>query len=154
MGKTTVNTLSWLNRCFQWDLQAYPMTDGNLLIFRKSEIKDAEAFLKLSGQIKEEQAYYKDGIFSRFYGNKLPAVYSISKSVKQITVECPFFAFINLFEECEFKSVYGNMDFTLALTGTENVSKFFLISQKLDFATVDEVNEMVLSGVVEKEEGK
>ena len=152
LGITPVNTINLLNRYFNWDLQAYSLEDGNLLIYRKSEVQDSTSFLELSKKVTKEVLNYSDSVFKTFYNSKLPAVYTIAKSIEQITLECPFFAFVRLFEDCSFKSVYGNLNFTLALTDTANVSEFSVISQQIDFATVEDTNSMILKGVTKENE--
>jgi hypothetical protein len=146
-GTTILHTLSILNRQFGWDLKCLSLDNGELLIFRREELKDVT-------QLAEEAVkggLYEGDVFSKFYHNKLPCVYSITKEARSVNIKCPFFAFMSPLHPVEFKTDYGDLGVTLDIMSKANVTKFYVISQTVDFATVDDINDVILKGTVKGE---
>lgn len=149
-GSTVINTVRIINRVYNLNLKAFPLPDGNIFVCAKNEFAPEE-IKELTGEVAKIETY-KDDVFTKIYENKLPAIYSISKSVAGISIKCPFFSFIKPFEKVIFKTDYGNLDFTLALLNKSNETTMFVVQQDIDFATVDDINEVTLVGATQEEE--
>lgn len=115
---------------------AYKMrNDGNIEVFLLSETND------IAGMAKEGLVDHNN-VFERVYENKLPAVYNIDVD-ETATIVCPFFAFIDPFQEVQFEYRYhtSNLVTYYASTSTERTT-FIAINLQVSFATVDNINEM------------
>lgn len=115
-------------------------SSGDLLIYKSSEMKKVSDMLK--GTDLEKQ--YKGDALNIYWNKKLPAVYNITTDAL-CTISCPFFFFLNPFQEFEFKSAYalsGIVSYYANFTASED--KFYALWQTVSFATVEDVNECTI----------
>lgn len=145
-GATVSNTVRKLNRWFAWDLKVKCLDNGKVVIYRSREQEDID---ELSKELNKRTEYSSD-VFNKVFNRELPAVYTISKDSGHVTISCPFFAFIKPLEECKFSTDYGNYGFATSILQTVNITSMNVISQSVDFATVDDINEVVLQGTERK----
>ena len=118
------------------------LNNGNIVLFTKKEAEDIPLLMQ---NLKK---YNKDSVFDKVYKNQLPAVYNIDINETAL-ITCPFFAFIEPFQEVKFKSRYSvsnivsypansrkgrdsftatSLTVTFSTTGEENIMEIYCIS--------------------------
>lgn len=123
---------------------AFIPSSNNLFLFHNTEMTDINKMIKGTNL---EVEYKKDAV-ATYWDKKLPAVYNITTD-SLCTIVCPFFFFLNPFEEFSFESRYalsGLVNYYSALNNKTN--KFHSLWQIVSFATVEDINEchIVCSG--------
>lgn len=143
-GKNVKNTIYRILSYINSDLVFAQLYTGDYVVFTQEESLDV-AGLTVS------EDYGKDTALVKIYKNILPAVYNISITDARVIIVSPFFFFVNPFLTVEFSSRYtlSSLVSYYAEMG-KDVSKFRIIQQSLSFATVDKINEMMLTGVIAK----
>ena len=140
-GYSPDSTLIQLGELTQTKFMSEKLNNGNILVFTNEESQDR---VKLAEQF---QKYNKDTVFNKVYNDTLPAVYNISIEATAMIV-CPFFAFINPFQEVKFKSRYSVSTLTAYFTGlTTDKDTFIATNVQISFATVENINEMQITCV-------
>lgn len=77
--------------------------------------------------------------------NELPAVYNITQDAL-CTITCPFSSFIPNFSKVSFSAKYARSSLVSYYTGqTAAPTEFTVLWQNVSFATVDDVNEVLLT---------
>ena len=118
------------------DIRFFIRNDGNVEVFL---VDDLTSVKKLKESFEMTMG---DTIFERVYRNQIPAVYNIDINEVAMIV-CPFFAFIEPFQEVKFEARYNTSDVVAYyVNSTKNRNSFLAVSIKLSFATVEDVNEM------------
>lgn len=115
-------------------------SSGDILVYKSSEVKNVSDML--SGTDLEKQ--YKNDTINKYWDKKLPAVYNITTD-SLCTITCPFFFFLNPFQEFVFKSAYalsGLVSYYANFTASED--KFYALWQTVSFATVEDINECTI----------
>lgn len=114
--------------------------DGNIVVFTQD---DLESVSEITDEIRKiEKAENNENTFTEVYDNKLPAVININVSTTA-TIICPFFAFINPFQEIDFEYRYHVSDLVSYYASIETKKKTFLaIRIRVAFDTVENKNEM------------
>lgn len=147
-GDTAVNTMHKLLAIISSKLTYAPLNSGNYLVFTEEESYDV-ATLKEKFVDTGYNSYTKGLALVQNYKNILPAVYNINID-KLVTIVAPFFYFVNPFEYVRFKSRYALTSLVNYYTNKGKIKdKFYITAQTVSFATVEDVNEMSLIGVVE-----
>lgn len=115
-------------------------TNGCILVYHKDEIKAPSDML--SGTALEK--YYKNTALDKYWEKKLPAVYNITND-SLCTIVCPFFFFVNPFQQFKFKSRYA-LGGLVSYFANFNASQedFYALWQTVSFATVENVNESTI----------
>lgn len=113
------------------------LNTGDLLLYTKEEAQDLP---KLADSLSK--FYKKDSVFNKVYKNQLPAVYSINIG-ETVFITCPFFAFIEPFEEIKFTS-RGSLNSLVSFfaNSTKDRNSFTVINYTVTFATVEDENVM------------
>lgn len=112
------------------------LNSGNIILFTVEEAKDIPSLMQ------QLQKYNKDSVFNKVYKNQLPAVYNISVN-ETAMILCPFFAFIEPFQEIKFKSRYTVSNLvSFYANSLKDRNSFTAISMTITFATVENINEM------------
>lgn len=122
---------------------------GEILIFTTDEVNDPDSLY----QAFNEQGAYKDSPLGKsdLYDHKLPAVYNINIDAVA-TIVCPFFTFLEPFQEIEFASRYALTSVVSYFASySPTVYKFKPINATISFATVDDVNEVQITAVANGE---
>lgn len=143
-GKNVKNTIYRMLSYINADLVYTQLYTGDYIVFTQKESMDVDS-------LKVTEDYGKDTALVKIYKNILPAVYNINVTDARVLITAPFFFFVEPFLVVEFVSRYtlSSLVSYYAELG-KDISKFKIIQQSLSFATVDKINEMMLTGVVSK----
>lgn len=139
-------TIDYVTKTFP-KLKAVQLVDGSLFFCLEEELIANNQHL-VDEMLEANKSAGKRGI--NVYDNKLPAVYSVSFAPTQ-TFVCPFFYFTNPFDYFYFESKYSTTDlvsyYAPSASGadTKQTQKFMIISQDIQFATVENINETTLT---------
>lgn len=120
---------------------------------KKSKVKNSLSLKNLLTKALTETGFSDTGnVFETVYDNKLPAIYNIDVNATAIIV-CPFFAFVDLFQEIQFEYRYhtSNLVSYYASIKTDR-TVFYALNAEISFATVDDVNEMQIYCITEEGE--
>lgn len=119
------------------------LTNGALLVYTNKESYQKN-IKKLYEKVEEKIG---DTQIKSHFNNIIPAVYSINIDALA-TIVCPFFSWLNPFQELYFASRYALTSLVSFYAGfTPEISKFYAINVKVSFATVEDVNEMQITAV-------
>ena len=144
-GYTVGQTITRIIAIMQVDLNYTFTSKGDILIYTSDEVMD---FKKLHESFQEANLY-KDTVFANkgFYDSKLPAVNNITIDTVA-TIVCPFFTFFEPFQYVEFASRFA---LTSAVgyfaSYSPTIYRFLVINATINFATVDDVNEVHITAV-------
>lgn len=142
-GWTIGMTIARLSTFLQYNLSYTFNTKGEVLVYLTDEVNDPTSLY----QAFANSEAYKSSVFTERYGNKLPAVYNINVDAVA-TIVCPFFTFLNPFENVEFASRYA---LTSIVSYFANYSAtnyvFHVINATISFATVEDINEVQMTAV-------
>lgn len=122
-----------------------PATEGGLdkaVFFMHDETSDIKELCK-DADVKNA---VKDSVFHNQFGNTLPAVDNISSDAVAC-ITCPFFSFISPFEELYFSARYALSGVASYYLPSERSDVYYVISVKVSFATVDNVNKMEIRAI-------
>jgi hypothetical protein len=132
-----------------FSVQPIPV-NGCLLVYKDDEALTPEQMLK--GTALSE--FYEKKAVSKYWKDKLPAVYNITTDAL-CTITCPFFFFLSPFQKFYFKTRYalgGLVSYYANFNATED--EFYALWQNVSFATVEDVNECTIVCTGQKKEGK
>lgn len=119
------------------------LMDGNFLVFLSSELEDG----KIEELYKDMKAYLDNNMAGKYYNNIIPAVYNVSIDALAV-ITCPFFAWINPFQELKFASRYVTSTMTAYYAGyAPDIVSFFVTNVQVSFATTEDINEMQITAV-------
>lgn len=145
VGKTLNRILSYVSS----DLLYTTTNDGTILVYTKEEALNTDDLTKQW----EAQKVYSSTVSDKMYNNKLPAVYNINTDALT-TIVCPFFTFIEPFQQLEFKTAYTITDKANFYASYDNsIYLFNVIRSTVSFATVDDINEVTIIASNTKEIG-
>lgn len=117
-----------------------------MIVYTHKESKDTEALNKSF----IEAGVYKDTVFDKVYNNELPAVYNINIDALA-TITCPFFTFLEPFQEIKFASRYALTSLVDYFASyAPNIYRFFVIKTSISFATEEALNEVQIVAISEK----
>ena len=146
-GWTIGMTIARLSTFLQYNLSYTFNNKGEALIYLTDEVNDPDSLY----QAFVNSDMYKSSVFSEAYNNKLPAVYNINVDAVT-TIVCPFFTFLNPFEDIEFASRYALTSVVSYFANYSSTNyKFRVISASISFATVEDVNEVQITAVTATE---
>lgn len=146
-GRTVQNTLNCLCRELNSNIRFTPMSDGSYFVFLNDEL-DAEGMKNIyENNIKgiENSVSKRDNI--------IPAVTNINVSAIS-TITCPFFGFVEPFQLVKFKSKYSLTNLITYYVGNEKSYEFYVMNMSVSFATVENINEMLIKAVTENHKEK
>lgn len=119
------------------------LTNGALFVYTAKEAQQKN-IKKLYESIEKETGATQ---VKSHFNNIIPAVYSINIDALA-TIVCPFFSWMNPFQELYFASRYALTSLVSFYAGfTPEISRFYAINVKVSFATVEDVNEMQITAV-------
>ena len=165
-GKVVAGVINNINNLLGSNLTFVPLIDGSIVVFpidtwvwerffpeipkgdREGYINGMmSTMIKVLGLTIANKAMTDNPVESIAYDNYLPAVYSISNGVKP-TIKSPFFYWTKTFSEVKFNNPYSTGNLLAYLTSTINEVKMNVLSQKVNFATIEDVNEVEIQGVI------
>ena len=112
------------------------LNTGNIILFTKEEAQDIPSLMK------QLQKYNKDSVFNKVYKNELPAIYNININETAL-ITCPFFSFIEPFQEVKFKSRYTlSTKVSYYANSTKDRNSFTAMSITVTFSTTEDDNIM------------
>lgn len=151
-GDTAHNTMLCIFEAVNADLQYTTTIDGDFIVFTEEEAEKIEDLKKAFQETGS--AYLLENNVDLFYNKQLPAIYNINIDNAMAQISAPFFYFIECFDNVKFANSFANTGLVAYFSsfGT-SVSDYFLIQQRVSFATVDDVNEMILVCVAKKDSG-
>lgn len=147
-GCTIRNSIYKINRQFGLKLCYVTLQDGSILVYDKEEEKNIKSIAEEAE--KSLQEYSASSLFSNYWNNHIPAIYSMSIDAAVSIINCPFFAFIQPFTKVKFSTQYGNTGKGLSIVRDANAIEFVIVTVNIEFSTVDDVNKMVLQGITDK----
>lgn len=122
------------------------LVSGDFIVYDIDELGNAKDIENLNNELKE--AIETTSVTKK--GGVIPAVYNINLD-GLATIVCPFFSYLNPFQELEFASRYALSSSTAFYIGlAPDVTKFFVINCSISFATVEDVNEMQITAVIKQ----
>lgn len=144
-GKWTEGqSLTSLFRLIDESLTYRITNSGDILVFTAKEGAKADA---LYDDFVKKQKIYAETTLEKYYKNEIPAVYNINIDAVA-TIVCPFFTFIEPFQNVKFASRYALSSLvTYFASYNVAVNEFVVIKASLSFATVDNVNEVQITAV-------
>lgn len=144
-GWTIGHTVARIGSFLRANLDYTFNNHGDMLIFTTDEVNDPTSLYQA---FNEQGAYEKSPMSDKaMYDNKLPAVYNINIDAVA-TIVCPFFTFIEPFQEIEFASRYALTSVVSYFASySPTIYKFKPINATISFATVDDINEMQITAV-------
>lgn len=120
--------------------------NGDFIVYALDEIQDIKAIKELNKDLKTE---VNNGNYASETKGIIPAVYNINIDALA-TIVCPFFSFLNPFQEIKFASRYALSSQTSFFIGlAPDITSFFVIKVLVSFATVEDVNEMQIVAVAD-----
>lgn len=144
IGHTMTRIISFLGNSLEYRFT----NNGNVLVYSTNE---ADKIDELAKSFKE---VYKETVLTSVYRSALPAVYNINIDAIA-TITCPFFTFIEPFQEIEFSSRYAltsMVDYYAEFAPT--INRFIATKVSVSFATVENVNETQITAVSVPEGGQ
>lgn len=112
------------------------LNTGNIILFTKEEAQDIPSLMK------QFQKYNKDSVFNKVYKNELPAIYNININETAL-ITCPFFSFIEPFQEVKFKSRYTlSSKVSYYVNSKKDRNSFTATSVTVTFSTTEDDNIM------------
>ena len=145
VGMTMTRIMSYMDK----ELEYTFTLDGDLLVYTPKELQNPEALSKAF----KTQGLYENTVLANqtLYNNRLPAVYNINIDAVA-TITCPFFTFIQPFQYVEFASRYALTSLVSYYASYKpTIYRFLVIKALISFATVDDVNEVQLTAVSERD---
>lgn len=143
-GKTAEGFFNDVKSWFCCTMKKRTLTNGDWLVYLAEEESNVDELEKRVTESRKEE----DKLTAiSAYGNILPAVYNINIDA-MATITAPFFYFIEPFEYVYFENRYNLSNLVSYWAGiTGRMNKFYCIQQSISFATVEEINEMMLVAV-------
>lgn len=149
VGLTIGMTLARISSYVTEELNYTFDNNGDVLVFLPEEGMNPESLYK---------AFHKDGVYNNsvfnnkaLYNNKLPAVYNIAIDAVA-TITCPFYTFLEPFQVVEFASRYALTSLVSYFANyNPAVSRFLVINASVSFATVEDMNEVQITAVSQKD---
>ena len=118
---------------------------GDVLIYLTDEVNDPKNLYEAF----DNDGLYEETVFKNpgLYDSKLPAVYNINVDAVA-TITCPFFTFFEPFQYIEFASRYALTSLVSYFASySPTIYRFLIINAVVNFATVDDVNEVQITAV-------
>lgn len=140
-GLSMGQTLNLIRSTFGINFRYFITMGGNVVLYMADELKllterSVESFL--------DNDYYKDNDASRYWKNALPAVSNINYDGGLVTIVCPYYFFVDLFQPVTFSSRYSLSNLVQYFVNNGNSASFSAIKQLVSFATTEDINEMQL----------
>lgn len=150
-------------------LSSMRLNDGSIYVFEADrythldtdsedeDTDDEEEHRKfIMNKMIEDTKYFNENTPSKnYWEGKIPAVYNINIDASALIV-CPFYTFLNPFEEIKFSARYPLSNLVTYWGGFKPTTyKFLVYNMSVSFATVENINEMQIKSIswsVEKEE--
>lgn len=148
-GYTIGMTLARIGSYLAEELNYTFDNNGDVLVFLPKEGMNPDELYKAFNKNK----VYDNSTFSKksLYDSKLPAVYNINIDAIA-TITCPFYTFLEPFQMIEFASRYALTNLVSYFANyNPAVNRFLVINYTVSFATVDDVNEVQITAVSQKE---
>lgn len=146
-GWTIGHTIARISSFLRANLDYTFNKKGEILVFTTDEVNDPGSLYQAFNQ---QKAYAGSPFADKdLYDGKLPAVYNINIDAVA-TIVCPFFTFIEPFQEIEFASRYALTSVVSYFASySPTVYKFKPINATISFATEEDVNEVHITAVAD-----